>query len=213
MEDKDLIYGENGLIYKAETVLLRKNRINEKAEQKAKQKIESFKIQKDKQKKPKLEIVRPDQFVDDYKQKQKNYAYFKLRKHNKKEVKINDDEILLVLRIRNDKNLSDNQKRILKRLGLHKVHEAHIFRADSALRDQLKLIENFVIYGHINRKTLKSLISKRGNFKVENKLQLISSNKIVEDVLGNYGIVCVEDIVGELVSNPKLFPEIKTRLA
>ena len=213
MEEKDLIYGENGLIYKAETVLLRRNRINEKSEQKARQKIESYKIQKDKQKIPKLEVLRPDQFVYDYRQKQRNYAYFKLRKGNKKEIQLSDNQTILVLRITGDKNISENQKRILRRLGLHKSHEAHLFQSNQSLKDQLKLVENFVVYGQVNRKTLKELISKRGNFKIDNKLQLISSNKIVEDVLGKLGVVCVEDIVGEMSSNSKFFDEIKSALA
>lgn len=212
MEEKDLIYGENGLIYKAETIIRHKNRLSEIAERKAKQKIESFNVQKSKQKIPKSEVIRPEVFVTDYREKQRNYAYYKLKKGSKKEVDLTENAIILILRIHGEKNLSEQQSKILKKLGLWKPHEAHLFKVNDVLKAQLKAIENFVIYGTVNRKTIKQLIAKRGNFRVEKKVTLISSNKIVEDVLGKIGVVCVEDIVSEISTNSKNFDEIKSSL-
>jgi len=213
MEEKDLIYGENGLIYKAETILRHKNRLNEIAERKAKQKIESFNIQKSKQKVPKNEIIKPEEFVNAYREKQRNFSYYKLRKNSSKVIDLEENSVILVLRIKGDKNLSTQQRKILRKMGLFRAHEAHIFKVDESLKNHLKAVENFVIYGKINRKTIKQLISKRGKFLVEKKVELISSNKIVEDILGNFGIVCVEDMVGEISGGSKNFSEVKNALS
>ena len=214
MEDKDLIYGENGLIYKASTILRHKTRLNEKAEQKARQKIESYTIQRSKMKIPKAEITRPEEFVHAYRERQKNYSYYKLRKASPREANVQDaDGVIFVIRIHGSKNVSEQQTRILRRLGLRKAHEGRLFRANDQIREFLKLIENFVVYGPINRKTIKDLISKRGQFLVDKELKLISSNQVVEDVLGKHGIVCVEDIVGEIATNSKNFDAIQKSLA
>jgi large subunit ribosomal protein L7e len=214
MEDKDLIYGENGLIYKAQTILRHKNRLSEKAEQKARQKIESFTIQRSKLKIPKSEVVKPEDFVNNYRERQKNYSYYKLRKVSPREADLPDEaEVVLVLRILGNKNVSEQQTRILRKLGLRKAHEARLFRADADLRKCLKLVENFVIYGPIDRRTVKELISKRGQLRVNDELKLISSNQVVEDVLGKLGVVCVEDIVGEITGNSEHFGEIQKSLA
>lgn len=214
MEDKDLIYGENGLIYKAQTILRHKNRINEKAEQKARQKIESYTIQRNKMKVPKSEIIRPEAFVNAYREKQRNYAYYKLRKASPRQANIEEsDGVILVLRITGNKNISDQQLAVLRRLGLPKVHEARLMRATDEIKQFLKLVENFVIYGPVNRKVIKELISKRGHFLDGKELKLIASNQIVEDALGKYGIVCIEDIVGEISTNSKHFDVIQKSLA
>lgn len=214
MEDKDLIYGENGLIYKAQTVLRHKNRLSEKAQQKARQKIESFTIQKSKMKIPKSEVTRPEDFVNAYREKQKNYSYYKLRKASPREADLPDEkEVVLILRIHGNKNVSEQQTRMLRKLGLRKAHEARLFKTDADLRNTLKLVENFVVYGPVDRKTIKELVSKRGHLRVGDELKLISSNQIVEDVLGNLGVVCVEDIVGEISGNSKVFADIQKSLA
>ena len=74
-------------------------------------------------------------------------------------------------------------------------------------------MENFVMYGPVDRKTVKELISKRGQLRVEGGLKIISSNQVVEDVLGKLGVVCVEDIVGEIAASSDASAEIQKHLA
>ena len=59
-EANPIIRGENGLLYKAETILRHRNRITEIRDRKARQKLESQKIQRQKQKVPKSDVKKPE---------------------------------------------------------------------------------------------------------------------------------------------------------
>ena len=49
-------------------------------------------------------------------------------------------------------------------------------------------------------KTIRELVYKRGYGKVNKQRIALSSNQIIEENLGKYGILCIEDIVNELAS-------------
>lgn len=49
-----------------------------------------------------------------------------------------------------------------------------------------------------SRKLISELIYKRCFGRVDGKRAAIKTNKIVEDNLGNDGIICLEDLVNEL---------------
>ncbi len=55
-------------------------------------------------------------------------------------------------------------------------------------------------YGYPSRRTISKLIYKRGSGKVENRRIPLTDNSIVEEVLGKYGITCVEDLIHEIVT-------------
>jgi len=47
---------------------------------------------------------------------------------------------------------------------------------------------------------VRELIYKRGYAKVEGRRIPISSNDVVENVLGKYGMICVEDVIHEIMT-------------
>ena len=209
-EANPIIRGENGLLYKAETILRHRNRITEIRDRKARQKLESQKIQRQKQKVPKSDVKKPEDFVNRYREQQKNYASYKIRKHGVPEdVDLQNGSLVLILRIRGDKHISPQQKGIFKRLQLKKQHEAHLFVVDELLKKKIRSIENFIIYGSVTKGLVKSLISKRGFIKSGKDIQPINSNKIVEDLLGPLGIVCIEDVVSEFFHKGQNFAKLK----
>lgn len=68
----------------------------------------------------------------------------------------------------------------------------------------LKIVEPYVAYGYPNLKSVRELVYKRGYGKIKNthnsfpqRLPL-SDNAIIEDKLGRYGIVCMEDLIHEI---------------
>lgn len=65
------------------------------------------------------------------------------------------------------------------------------------------------MYGKLSRKTLNNLIVKRGFLRNEKEIKQISSNKIVEDILGKFGLICIEDIVSEIYSSGDNYKNVK----
>lgn len=62
----------------------------------------------------------------------------------------------------------------------------------------LKIVEPFVTYGYPNLKTVRELVYKRGYGKVNKQRLPLSDNEIIEKNLGQYGIVCIEDLIHEI---------------
>jgi len=57
------------------------------------------------------------------------------------------------------------------------------------------------MYGYPNLKTVRELIYKRGFGKVDKQRIALTDNSIIEKVLGEKaGIICVEDLVHEIVT-------------
>ena len=54
------------------------------------------------------------------------------------------------------------------------------------------------IFRYPNLKSVRELIYKRGYGKVRGQRIPISENSIIEQSLGRYGIICVEDLIHEI---------------
>ena len=69
----------------------------------------------------------------------------------------------------------------------------------------LPLPEPYVAWGAPNLKSVRELIYKRGFVKYDGKRVPITSNDLIEDKLGKYDIICVEDLIHEIVTVGKNF--------
>ena len=56
------------------------------------------------------------------------------------------------------------------------------------------------------------MIFKRGYVKNGKEVVAINSNQKIENVLGDLGIICVEDLVAEMFASNKNFEEINKKL-
>ena len=213
-DNEQLQKTNNGLLYKAETVLRHSNRLSEIREKKARQKIESMKIQQRNRKAPKSEIKRPEDFVREYREKQKNFADYKKRKGRQGKDKDTPSvgDVVMLLRIRSGKNLSAQQTRLLTKLRLKKQHEGTILRVDEALLKLLQSLENCLVYGSLKRDTIRELLNKRGYLRKDKQIKQINSNQVVEDALGQLGLVCVDDIVSAVFRGSKNFDTVQKHL-
>ena len=63
-----------------------------------------------------------------------------------------------------------------------------------------------------NRDTISSLIYKRGHIRKDDKVVGISSNQLVEDLLGSEGLICIEDLVHSLHLGDKHLDKVLTTL-
>ena len=72
-------------------------------------------------------------------------------------------------------------------------------------RNLFRFSEPYVAWGSPNLKSVRELIYKRGFVKYDGKRVPITSNDLIEDKLGKYDIICVEDLIHEIVTVGKNF--------
>ena len=78
----------------------------------------------------------------------------------------------------------------------------------------LKRVEPYIAWGYPNEKSVRELVYKRGHAKVAGNRLPLTDNKIVEAALGAKagGIICVEDVVHEILTVGPHFREVSNFL-
>eukprot|EP00371_Babesia_bovis_P001369 XP_001610016.1 hypothetical protein [Babesia bovis T2Bo] len=103
----------------------------------------------------------------------------------------------LLFVIRNKRSVESTALRsTLRVMGLWHYGSGRFFsNSESSLRD-LDLVKPFVFYGTPTLKNVRNLLHKRGTVRLDNGADtLISGNSVVEDHLGDTGLLCVADVV------------------
>ncbi|XP_019498201.1 PREDICTED: 60S ribosomal protein L7-like 1 [Hipposideros armiger] len=59
-----------------------------------------------------------------------------------------------------------------------------------------------------NLKSVRELILKRGQAKVKNKIIPLTDNTVIEEHLGKFGVICLEDLIHEIAFPGKNFQAI-----
>uniref|UniRef100_G3RU97 Large ribosomal subunit protein uL30 n=1 Tax=Gorilla gorilla gorilla TaxID=9595 RepID=G3RU97_GORGO len=72
----------------------------------------------------------------------------------------------------------------------------------------LRIVEPYVTWGFPNLKSVRELILKRGQAKVKSKTIPLTDNTVIEEHLGKFGIICLEDLIHEVAFPGKHFQEI-----
>jgi large subunit ribosomal protein L7e len=109
-------------------------------------------------------------------------------------------KVALVIRIRGINQIAPKPRKILQLLRLRQINNAVFVKLTNATIQMLRIVEPYIAYGYPNLKSVKELVYKRGFAKVDGQRKPIVDNAIVEKSLGKYGIVCVEDLVHELLT-------------
>ena len=91
-------------------------------------------------------------------------------------------------------------RRTLSTLRLRKVHEGVFLQYTPHIRKMLHLVEPYVLYGIPSVETIGDLVRRRGFCKIDGKRVQLSDNNIIEENLGDAGLICVEDLIAVLTS-------------
>ncbi|XP_010678597.2 60S ribosomal protein L7-2 [Beta vulgaris subsp. vulgaris] len=89
---------------------------------------------------------------------------------------------------------------ILQLLRLRQIFNGVFLKVNKATLNMLHRVEPFVTYGYPNLKSVRELIYKRGYGKVDKQRIALTDNSIVENTLGKHGIICVEDLIHEIIT-------------
>merc|ERR1712183_652071 len=121
-------------------------------------------------------------------------------------------KVLLVVRVKGINKVAPKQKLILRLLRLRQIHNAVFVRVNKATLNMLQRIQPYVTYGYPNRKTIESLVYKRGYGKVAGQRVRLSNNFIVEENLNKHGCMCMEDVIDQVMNVGPAFKQVNNFL-
>ncbi|EZG56708.1 putative 60S ribosomal protein L7 [Gregarina niphandrodes] len=127
-----------------------------------------------------------------------------------------DPKVLLVVRIRGVNKLCPRVRKIFQLFRLLQLHNAAFVKVNKASLNMLKHIEPFCTFGYPDLETVRKLIYKRGYLRTgpmgARSRVRITDNMQVADLLGEYGVRGVEDIVHEILTCGPHFRQVNRAL-
>ena len=97
--------------------------------------------------------------------------------------------------------MDDHTKKALKALGVPTKFSGAFVVATPESRRLLAIAEPFVAWGPPNLRSIRELVFKRGlGRKERSKAAPLMDNTLIEKALGHVGVICMEDLIHELVT-------------
>jgi large subunit ribosomal protein L7e len=174
----------------------------------AKRQIARDKRAKSKSKVRKEIFKRAERYVKEYRNKERNEIRLRRQAKNSGNLFLAPEpKLAFVIRIRGINNVSPKVKKILQLLRLRQVHNGVFVKLNKATRNMLLLVEPYVTYGTPNLKTIRDVIYKRGYGKVDKQRIPLTDNSVIAKTLGQYKIICIEDLIHEIATVGSHFKE------
>ena len=163
---------------------------------------------KDTRKKRTIMFKRAEQYLKEYQQQEKQVVRERrIAKRDGNYFVEAEPKIVLVVRLKGINKIPPKPKKIMQLFRLYQINNAVLLRMSKATRNMLKIIEPYCAWGTPNLKTIKQLVYKRGFAKINaaktgSTLQRIPlhSNSLIEEHLGKFDLICIEDLIHELVT-------------
>ncbi|KAL0333589.1 UNVERIFIED_CONTAM: 60S ribosomal protein L7-2 [Sesamum angustifolium] len=194
-----------GSVIVPESVLKKQKRAEEWALVKSKE-VEVAK--KKKVETRKLICQKARQYAKEYEEQEKELIHLKREARLKGGFYVNPEaKLLFIIRIRGINAMHPRTKKILQLLRLRQIFNGVFLKVNKATVNMLHRVEPYVTYGYPNLKSVRELIYKRGYGKVDKQRIALTDNSIIEQVLGKYGIICMEDLIHEIMTVGPHFKE------
>jgi large subunit ribosomal protein L7e len=116
-------------------------------------------------------------------------------------------KLLFIIRIRGINAIDPKTKKILQLLRLRQIFNGVFLKVNKATVNMLRRVEPYVTYGYPNLKSVRELIYKRGFGKLNFQRTALTDNVIVDQGLGKFGIISVEDLIHEIMTVGPHFKE------
>jgi len=121
-------------------------------------------------------------------------------------------KIAVVVRIRGIAKVAPKQRKVLQLLRLRQIFNAVVVRVNKPMENMLRLVEPYIAYGYPSLKTIRGLVYKRGNLKINGQRVKIDTNKLIKDKFNNEDVQCVEDVVNQIYTAGKHFRTVTNGL-
>ncbi|ETS83991.1 60S ribosomal protein L7 [Pestalotiopsis fici W106-1] len=179
--------------------LLKKRKSQEKA--RAEKSAEADKKKKANKEKRAVIFKRAEKYVQEYRDAEREKV--RLARVAKQEGAFHvpaEEKLIFVIRIKGINKIAPKPRKILQLLRLLQINNGVFVKVNKATMEMIKVVEPWVAYGYPNLKSIKELVYKRGYGKVNKQRIPLTDNAIIEENLGKYGIVCMEDLIHEIYS-------------
>lgn len=177
--------------------LLKKRKSQEKARAERAAELEQ-KRKANKEKRGQM-FKRAEKYVQEYRQaEQERLRLSRTAKDNNSAYVAPEAKLIFLIRIKGVSKVPPKPRKILQLLRLLQINNGVFIKVTKATSEMIKLVEPWVAYGYPNLKSVKELVYKRGYGKVDKQRIALTDNAIIEENLGKYGIVCMEDLIHEI---------------
>lgn len=178
-------------------VLLKKRKIY--ADLKAKRLRTQVQAVKNKKYKRFLSFKRAEQYVSEYRKKERDLIRIKRSaKADKNYFVESEPSLAFVIRIRGIRGVHPRVKKVLRLFRLRQINNGVFVKLNKATIQMLRIAEPYIAWGYPNLKSVRELIYKRGFGKVNKQRSPLSDNSVIEKALGKYDVICMEDLVHEI---------------
>jgi len=156
---------------------------------------------------------RAEKYVKEYRDQEKDLIRLKRDARTKGGFYVEPEaKLLFVMRLRGLNDLHPKTKKILQLLRLRQIHNGVFMKVNKATINMLRKVEPYIMWGYPNLKSVKELIYKRGYGKVNKQRIPLTDNSVIEQVLGDKGIICIEDVIHEIYTVGPNFKEVSNFL-
>ncbi|NP_001088482.1 ribosomal protein L7 like 1 L homeolog [Xenopus laevis] len=170
---------------------------------------EKRKIQPGKQ----IKFKRLESFVRDSHRKLRDDVRLKrMRIYQKKIPGIDKHGLAFVVRITKIDGVSKAVQDALKKLRLGKIFAGAFVKVTPSTENLIRVVEPYVAWGFPNLKSIRELVLKRGHFRKNGRRVALTDNNVIEEQLGKFGIICLEDVIHELYTTGEHFSEVNSFL-
>ncbi|KAI9203625.1 ribosomal protein L30, ferredoxin-like fold domain-containing protein [Polychytrium aggregatum] len=154
---------------------------------------------KDNAQKRKVIFKRAEQYVQEYRSQERDEI--RLRRQAKATGSFfvpAEHKLAFVIRLKGINKLSPKPRKILQLLRLNQINSGVFVKLNKASLQMIQWVAPYVAWGYPNLKSVRELVYKRGFAKVDKQRIAIHDNSVIEKALGQFGIICVEDLIHEL---------------
>ncbi|EPY25707.1 large subunit ribosomal protein L7e [Strigomonas culicis] len=109
---------------------------------------------------------------------------------------LKDSKVVLIVRAKG-KQIPPEVAAAFKALGLSKIYSARLLCLTTRTDKLVKQLTPFSIVGHPDKAQLEALLRTRGALynEADHTRRVISGNLILEQTLGDFNVLCIEDLV------------------
>merc|ERR1712066_733517 len=111
-----------------------------------------------------------------------------------------EPKLAFVMRIRGINQVAPKVRKVLQLFRLRQINNGVFIKLNKATINMLRICEPYITWGTPNLKSVRELVYKRGFVKIAGNRTPITSNDLIEGSLGKFGIICVEDLIHEILS-------------
>eukprot|EP00835_Amoeboradix_gromovi_P005877 NODE_604_length_6199_cov_0.403115.p3 type:complete len:251 gc:universal NODE_604_length_6199_cov_0.403115:2432-1680(-) len=188
-----------------ETILKQRKQLENQRKERL---IAASEKKKDQKKKRQVMFKRAEQYLMEYQQQEKQVVRERrIAKRDGNYFVEAEPKVVLVIRLKGINKIPPKPRKIMQLFRLYQINNAVLLRMSKATKNMLKIIEPYCAWGTPNLKTVKHLVYKRGFAKINtaktgSTLQRIPlhSNSLIEEHLGKFDLICIEDLIHELIT-------------